>query len=558
MNKVNTIRESIPSTNEQVTHTNSFQGTVLNSFTPTNEEEVRNIIKERGIKTSSEDPIPAKLLKSVIDDVIPFYVHLVNKSFSEGNVEGIKQSVIDPLLKKFGLDCDDKKHYRPVSNLVFLSSKLIERVVLQRLDDHMNVNNLHRDEQFGYKKYHSTETMILGIVNDILSGFDEGKATIMVFLDLSAAFDTIDIEKMLVVLSDDLGIQGLALEWCKSFLLGRKQRVQINGSYSESLTVEYGVPQGSSLGPKFFNAYVRSQPEVFHKCEFKTSSFADDANGKKTFALTFQYSVLVNDVPNLVDKIVQWMNAYFLKINPDKTEIVLFHPKSQQNDVIIRGTMLEGKCIRFSKETKNVGVWLDENLTLESHTNRTVSHCYKLLRDIGRVRNMLTNEHTAQLVHAVISSKLDYCNSLYINIDHTNLFKLQKVQNAAARLVVRKGKRHSITPILRELHWLKVEARIVFKVLLLTHKSVNQKCSNNLAIKYKSYNYRPEDFLKLETTKVKTKYGMRMFNYASARFWNTLPLHLRILEDTDIYKKEIKTLLFGQYEEFMQKVCKYK
>ena len=374
--KVKTIRESIPPTNEQAINIQTFEGEVLSYFAPTNEEEVRNIIKECGIKTSSEDPIPAKLLKSVIDDIVPFFVRLVNKSFSEGTMDGIKQSVIDPLLKKAGLDCDDKKNYRPVSNLAFLS-KLIERVVLKRLDHHMNVNKLHNDNQFGYKKYHSTETMILGIVNDILNGFDAGKATITVFLDLSAAFDTIDIEKMLLVLSNDLGVQGLALDWCKSFLVGRKQRVQINGCFSDSLTVEYGVPQGSSLGPKFFNAYVRSQPEVFHSCDFKTSSFADDANGSKTFALTFQYNVLTNDVPNCVDKIVQWMNKHFLKINPDKTEIVLFHPESQQNDVIIRGTMIEGQCIRFSNETKNVGVWLDENLNLDSHINRTVSHCYK-------------------------------------------------------------------------------------------------------------------------------------------------------------------------------------
>ena len=141
---------------------------------------------------------------------------------------------------------------------------------------------------------------------------------------------------------------------------------------------------------------------------------------------------------------------------------------------------------------------------------------------------------------------------------NVSIYEKQRfVQNAAARLVVRKSKRYSITPIIRDLHWLKVEARIVFKILLLVHKCVIRKCSNNLTIKYKSHNCRPEDFLMLETNKVQTKYGTRTFDYASARVWNALPLHLRTVENTDIFKKEIKTLLFSQYDNFMKRVYKY-
>ena len=421
----------------------------------------------------------------------------------------------------------------------------------------MTVNALHNVHQFGYKKYHSTETMLLGIINDILNGFDTGKVTIMIFLDLSAAFDTIDIDKMLQVLSNELGVTGLALEWCKSFLMGRKQRVKINDSYSETLNVEYGAPQGSVLGPKFFNAYVRSQPSVFESCNFKSSAFADDSNGRKTFALTFQYNVITNDVPNCVDNIVKWMNEKFLKINPDKTEIVLFHPDSQRDDVIIRGTTIGGQCIRFSRETKNVGVWLDENLNFDSHINRTVSYCYKLLKDIGRIRNVLTDDHTEQLVHAVTSSRLDYCNSLFFNMNKSNIYKLQKVQNAAARIVVRRGKRHSVTDIFASLHWLRIEARIVFKILLLVHKCIVGKCSKNLLIKYKKYNCRPDEILMLERNKVYTKYGKRTFDYASSRLWNVLPVCLRTTDDTDSFKKGIKTILFTDFDNFMKKVYKY-
>ena len=95
--------------------------------------------------------------------------------------------------------------------------------------------------------------MMTGLVSDVLKGFDENKCTVMVFLDLSAAFDTIDIEKFLTIMSEEIGLAGTALQWCKSFLTNRTQRVKINGHFSESLEVKYGAPQGSVWGPKCYN-----------------------------------------------------------------------------------------------------------------------------------------------------------------------------------------------------------------------------------------------------------------------------------------------------------------
>ena len=152
------------------------------------------------------------------------------------------------------------------------------------------------------------------------------------------------------------------------------------------------------------------------------------------------------------------MNINFLKINPEKTEILLLYPKSIASQVIIKGTFIEGKCIRFSNEVKNVGVVLDKNLNFDKHVNKVVSHGFKLLKDIGRVRSVITTKHTEMLVHAVASSRLDYCNSLFFNMKKGNLFKLQKVQNAAARLVARKKKRDSISTVIKELYWLRVKS----------------------------------------------------------------------------------------------------
>ena len=136
---------------------------------------------------------------------------------------------------------------------------------------------------------------------------DEGECTIMVFLDLSAAFDTIDIDRLVEILGEEIGLAGTALKWCKSFLSNRTQRVKINGQYSECLLIKFGTVQGSVLGPKFFNIYVRSQPRIFEANGFRSTAFADDSNGRKRFSLRFQYNVLRNDVSKCTEKVMNWM-----------------------------------------------------------------------------------------------------------------------------------------------------------------------------------------------------------------------------------------------------------
>ena len=395
---------------------------------------------------------------------------------------------------------------------------------------------------------------MLGVTDEVLQGFDKNQATVKIFLDLSAAFDTINIQKVLEIMRDEIST---VFKWFRSFLEGRTLKVKIDNAYSESLDVPCGAPQGSVLGPKIFGINVRSQPMVFKHCMFSTSSFADDSNGRKQFALTFQFSVMNNDVIDCLHKIIDWSNAHYMKINPEKTEILLLCPTSLNSEVIIRGVIFEGQCIRFASEVKNVGVWLDRNLTMDKHVNQVVSHSYKILKDIGRIKKCLQQHHLERLVHAVISSRLDYCNSLFINISKSNLHKLQKLQNAAARLVVGGKKRDSVSGALRKLHWLRVEARITFKVLLLVFKILKGQCSQNLELRYKSFNGRPEDYLLLETPNFKTAYGKRIFAYNGTRLWNALPVTVRSEEGVNEYKKKIKTMLFDGHDDLKKKAFKY-
>ena len=555
-NKVAKIRNQIPPTTSQTATgvNDQFQGTILESFTPITVDELRTIIKPSKIKTSSEDAIPASLLKDIVEDLLPYLVDLVNKSLSTGSVEGIKDSIIIPILKKAGLDPEILKNYRPVTNVVYIS-KLCEKVVLVQFSKHLQNNNLNSKYQYGYKIYHSTETLLLKLLNDMFVSFEDNMATICMLLDESAAFDTVDISKLLSTLEIKFGIRGTALMWFKSFLVGRTQRVKIENSLSDPLEVLFGVPQGTVLGPVLFNIYTESLSFLIENCGFGTSGYADDNNAFISFSLSFQYNVITMCLPDLMATIQEWMNLYFLKINPDKTEIICLLPKSLKDSTTINGCIFhDGNCIRFANSAKLLGFTLDNHLTCSVHVDSVVSMCYKLLSDVGKIRHLLSSKETEMLVHSIIGSRLDYCNSLLFGIDKNILEKYQKVQNAAARLVVQRRKSESVRDVLVDLHWLRVEERIIFKLLVLIFKCMHDmapECLKELiTVKNNSHSL-------LEYSKLNSHYARRSFTYIAPKLWNNLPEKLRLIDKLTSFKSQTKYLLFNNFSNYINLVFKY-
>ena len=411
----------------------------------------------------------------------------------------------------------------------------------------MTVNNLHCIYQHAYKPFHSTETLLLYVVNDILIAFDKNKAVILLFIDLSAAFDTVDIDKLLHILNLDIGISGVALKWFESFLRGRNQHVLIQQSLSESRKVKFGVPQGSVLGPVLFNIYTRSLFDVIKDCGFSTSGYADDNNALQTFSLLFQYDLITSQLPKLMSKIKHWMNEYFLKINPDKTEIIVFLPESLRDKQLINGAFLEGDCIRFSNTVKNLGFNLDQFLNMEHHVNSTVSLCYSLLGDVARVRHLLSDEDTESLVLSILGSRLDYCNSLLYGVNKSVIQKYQHIQNYGARIISKRNKRQSVSDVLMNLHWLPIEKRIVFKLLTFVYKSFNDMAPDCFA---SLISIRDGENLTLNNVYLNSCYGRRSFAYTAPRFWNALPFNIRSSASLDIFKRRTKNYLFNHFGVF--------
>ena len=201
----------------------------LDHLVPATEEEVRAIIQKSPNKSCELDHLPTRLLKGSLDELLSLITDIVNASMAAGSVpKDFKSARIRPLLKKSGLDQNLLKNYRPVSNLPFIS-KILEKVVDKLLERHLTDNKLHEGFQSAYRKFHSTESALLKVQNDILQFLHNNCVTVLVLLDLSAAFDTIDHQTLLLRLEKLFGITDNPLAWMSSYLSDRFQTVCVDG-----------------------------------------------------------------------------------------------------------------------------------------------------------------------------------------------------------------------------------------------------------------------------------------------------------------------------------------
>ena len=198
----------------------------MNVFECASEDEIKKLILSSSSKSCDLDPIPTSVLKNCLDILITPITDIINISMETGTFpQNFKEAHVRPLLKKTSLPKNELKK-RPVSNLSFIS-KILEKIVANRLQAHIKNNHLSNPLQSAYRKHHSTELALLRVHNDIIISMDKGEVTALTLLDLSAAFDTIDHATLTDRLSDWYGISGQAQIWFSSYLQNRHQSVKI-------------------------------------------------------------------------------------------------------------------------------------------------------------------------------------------------------------------------------------------------------------------------------------------------------------------------------------------
>ena len=524
----------------------------LSEFKPLSNEEIGKLIISMPTKHCGLDPIPTWLLKDNINQFLPILTKIVNLSMRSGMMpEQLKNAIVRPLLKKPGLELE-KKNYRPVSNLPFLG-KLIEGAVIKQYSEHLKTNELDDQKQSAYKKYHSTETLLIKIHDSIMKNLAEGQITLLTLLDLSAAFDTIDHNILLERLKYRYKIEGTALSWFKSYLSDRTQSVIVNDTLSDSLRLNQGVPQGSKLGPILFNSYIAPLSQIAKSNQVEDEKYADD----EQLLLSFKPKQIgaqleaINRIEKCICEIRDFLHSNMLCNNNEKTEFLIIGTQAALKMLQLDSIKIDNVMIKAVSDVRNLGVIFDKHMTMEKQVNKMCRNAYFNIRNLAKIRNCLDTETTKTAVHALVTPHLDYGNALLTGISKRSENKLQIAQNSAVRLVKRINKMERVTQHRKELHWLPINARIQFKILMTVWKALHGQAPAyliNLLQKKNNQNLylRSNDQLLLKPPDLFTsnKYGDRAFSVVGPKLWNQLPLNIRNINTLECFKSNLKTHLF--------------
>ena len=371
----------------------------------------------------------------------------------------------------------------------------------------------------------------------------------LVLLDLSAAFDTIDHGVLLSRLSS-FGVKGSALAWIRSYLTDRTQAVNINGCLSSFLPLLFGVPQGSVLGPQFFTIYSSPIANIARKHGLQVHMYADDTQLYLSFDLNDACDETASRarIELCIKDIKLWMTVNKLKLNDDKTEFLVITSKYHQSKPITDSLQIASSNINASANARNLGIVFDNTLSMENHIKNVCKSTYFQIRNISQIRKVLDDDTAATLIHALVTSRLDNGNSLLYGITEQQLYKLQRAQNAAARMLTRTRKFDHISPVLQRLHWLPVRYRIHFKIILLTWKALHDMAPSYISELLNRHNpsrhLRSSDKHLLTVPRTFSSHGDRAFYASAPKLWNSLPSDLRFCNSLDIFKETLKTHLF--------------
>ena len=407
--------------------------------------------------------------------------------------------------------------------------------------------------QSAYRTKFSTETALLRVHNDLVNAIDLGQIAGLVLLDLSAAFDTVNHSILHDVFSERFGITGDALQWLSSYLQERTQVVTIGESRSSNRKLVCGVPQGSVLGPKQFIAYIEDVTEVFDKNGVFYHGYADDMQGLRSCPPA-QLASVTDSFRNLISDVRDWCSSRGLQLNPLKTELIWFGSSTHLRQLAINDSKIivdNSTTIDPVRVVRDLGVFFDSELTMHDHISRVSRDCFYQLRRLRLVRRHLSRDVMKCLICSFVLSKLDYCNALLAGLPAASLRPLQRVQNAAARLVLGLKWSDHITPALKELHWLPIRQRICYKLCIIVHKCIHNQSSDYLSELFEHISDIPSRSSlrsasngKLNVPRTRLHFGERAFAVAGAHEWNLLPTKLRTVSDFSAFKAELKTHLF--------------
>ena len=414
------------------------------------------------------------------------------------------------------------------------------------------MHNCIYDNQFGFRSKHSTNHALISITEDIRNALDNNNFACGVFIDLQKAFDTVD-HKILLNKLEFYGVRGLTNLWFKSYLTNRKQFVSINGFNSTESIMNFGVPQGSVLGPLLFLIYINDLHLAIKYS--KTTHFADDTN-----------LIIKNKSPKKLQKqlnldlkfLCNWLKANKISLNSSKTEIIIFrHPNKPLNyDLKIK---IDGKKLIPSKYVKYLGILIDANLNWSYQTEVLSAKLSRAIGMLSKIRHYVPINTLHSIYYGIFSSIMTYGSQIWGQVRNRHISRIETLQNKAIRIINFAPYNGASNPLYKQSKILKFSDHIKLQNFLYVLDNINKKTpivlqdSFQLVRNTHSYPTRGSYNNKVVIPKANTRiYGIGSIRFQSAQFWNYMVnqfSNLKLnLQSRAACKKKILNYLLEKYE----------
>jgi hypothetical protein len=514
----------------KITHTTPMKTKMISpsnsmSLFNTDFDEIERIINRlNNTPAVGWDGIPTTIIKSAKRILIPALVHVFNLCLESGVFpQAFKIAILHPIYKSG--DRGSVNNYRPISILTAFS-KILEKILNKRLLDFLDSHNIIAENQYGFRKNKSTEDAVLNLTEAVVRNLEHSLKTIGIFLDLSKAFDTVSAPLLLDKLSN-IGIRGVALNIFKSYLSNRTQRVVIDDLVSSDEEINFGVPQGSVLGPTLFTIYINDLCRLaLPNC--KTFIYADD-----TALLVYgsDWNATRNNAEFVLHRVMSWLNCNLLTLNLDKTNFITFAAStvslpSPSLSIYAhkRSPNVCSNCdciqIRHTTDIKYLGVWIDNTLSWKEHIKVTRGRVRKLIYIFKNLRSIIDVKTLKSVYCALGLSILTYCISVWGGSAETHIMSLERAQRIVLKVMISKPIRFPTSELYEITDVLTVRQMFILHVILRKHSQL----TFNPAAKT---NKRRTDLV-CKTIFCRLTLARRHFDFIASRMYNKVNKILQI------------------------------
>lgn len=499
-------------------------------FSCVSQEEVLKSILAVKSNATGCDNISPKFIKIILPYILPYITHLFNTIIMSSTYpHKWKHSKIIPLPKS-------GTEYRPIAILPFLS-KVFEKLLHEQINSYINESGLLTENQSGFRLKHSCITTLIDVVEDVRREIDDNHVGILVLLDHSKAFDSVDHGILCSKLRHVFHFSSTSTRLIQSYLKFRSQSVFVKGSVSKPLSLSSGVPQGSILGPLLFTLYINDLPLYISHC--KTHMYADDVQLFLCIPLD-QFDEAICMVNEDLDSVYKWASANGLSLNPRKSKCLLIHRKSLKRDINL---IINHEKIQCVSSVKNLGVIFNDTLTWHNHINNIVGSTYNKLRILWSSQPFTPQNIRILIAKTYLMPSLFYACEIFSNCDSVSRRKLNTVFNNICRYVYSIKKRDHISHIAVRLYGNTLDNLFKIRALVLLHKLIYTGQPPYL---FHRLNFaRSNRGNKVIPLRYKTLVSQRQFFVNVLPLWNSLPHTIQTTSNALQFKRILTNFFAG-------------